>query len=260
MQPTGPGTSNRFEAAARRSARSSGPGRDRSGSTSSAASSCSYLVIGGWNTVFGYGGVGAPPVPAGRSPALPRDRGPRLADRGAERVPRVSLSGVPQPRARSCGELPRFSLVYVATLVVEPRRCCPIALDGPAVQHLRRSRRCSRSVVVVGQLPGHQVLQLRGRERRGDATGPSVYDPLPDRRTDGARRPKGAAVPLLTILTPCYNEEGNVREVYAPGQGGDERGAGLRLRPPVHRQRVDRQDGRASCASWRRTTTTSRSS
>jgi glycosyltransferase involved in cell wall biosynthesis len=28
------------------------------------------------------------------------------------------------------------------------------------------------------------------------------------------RPPKGTAVPLLTILTPCYNEEGNVREVY----------------------------------------------
>src|ERR1035437_1060555 len=26
--------------------------------------------------------------------------------------------------------------------------------------------------------------------------------------------PKGSAVPLLTILTACYNEEGNVREVY----------------------------------------------
>jgi len=30
----------------------------------------------------------------------------------------------------------------------------------------------------------------------------------------GARRPKGIAVPLLTILTPCFNEEENVREVY----------------------------------------------
>jgi glycosyltransferase involved in cell wall biosynthesis len=29
-----------------------------------------------------------------------------------------------------------------------------------------------------------------------------------------AQRPKGIAVPLLTILTPCFNEEGNVREVY----------------------------------------------
>jgi glycosyltransferase involved in cell wall biosynthesis len=28
------------------------------------------------------------------------------------------------------------------------------------------------------------------------------------------RPPKGTAAPLLTILTPCYNEEGNVREVY----------------------------------------------
>ena len=26
--------------------------------------------------------------------------------------------------------------------------------------------------------------------------------------------PRGTAVPLLTILTPCYNEEENVREVY----------------------------------------------
>ena len=30
----------------------------------------------------------------------------------------------------------------------------------------------------------------------------------------GARRPKGTAVPLLTILTACYIEEGIVREVY----------------------------------------------
>src|SRR5664280_860656 len=29
-----------------------------------------------------------------------------------------------------------------------------------------------------------------------------------------ARPPKGTAVPLLTILTACCNEEGNVREVY----------------------------------------------
>jgi len=28
------------------------------------------------------------------------------------------------------------------------------------------------------------------------------------------RPAKGTAVPLLTILTPCYDEEGNVREVY----------------------------------------------
>jgi polyisoprenyl-phosphate glycosyltransferase len=28
------------------------------------------------------------------------------------------------------------------------------------------------------------------------------------------RRSKGAALPLLTILTPCFNEEANVREVY----------------------------------------------
>ena len=28
------------------------------------------------------------------------------------------------------------------------------------------------------------------------------------------RSPKGAALPLLTILTPCFNEEANVREVY----------------------------------------------
>jgi glycosyltransferase involved in cell wall biosynthesis len=29
-----------------------------------------------------------------------------------------------------------------------------------------------------------------------------------------ARPPKGTAVPLLTILTPCLNEAGNVREVH----------------------------------------------
>jgi glycosyltransferase involved in cell wall biosynthesis len=35
------------------------------------------------------------------------------------------------------------------------------------------------------------------------------------RTIDRDRWSKGTAVPLLTILTPCFNEEGNVREVYA---------------------------------------------
>jgi polyisoprenyl-phosphate glycosyltransferase len=32
--------------------------------------------------------------------------------------------------------------------------------------------------------------------------------------SEAATEPKGARVPLLTILTPCYNEEENVRELY----------------------------------------------
>ena len=34
------------------------------------------------------------------------------------------------------------------------------------------------------------------------------------RRNDDVEVSKVAAVPLLTVLTPCYNEEGNVREVH----------------------------------------------
>jgi glycosyltransferase involved in cell wall biosynthesis len=37
---------------------------------------------------------------------------------------------------------------------------------------------------------------------------------MPHGRIEGAGRPQGGIVPLLTILTPCFNEEENVRELY----------------------------------------------
>src|SRR5689334_17323414 len=39
--------------------------------------------------------------------------------------------------------------------------------------------------------------------------------PTPQPRTDRVPKPRvESSVPLLTVLTPCFNEEGNVREVY----------------------------------------------
>ena len=55
------------------------------------------------------------------------------------------------------------------------------------------------------------------RETRGiqpDATGIRQFSGR-SRTCPGTLRGEGAAVPLLTILTPCFNEEANVREVCA---------------------------------------------
>ena len=60
-------------------------------------------------------------------------------------------------------------------------------------------------------------------------------------------------MPLLTILTPCFNEEDNVREVYEQVKAAMATHPGLRLRPPVHRQRLDGSDGARSFASLRPT-------
>jgi len=51
---------------------------------------------------------------------------------------------------------------------------------------------------------------------------------------------KETAVALLTILTACYNEEGNGREVYEQVRGGDGAIPELRVRAPLHRQRLER--------------------
>ena len=69
------------------------------------------------------------------------------------------------------------------------------------------------AAVVVCSYVAHKYYSFRGGRHGDPMTSPSTIR-LQCARTNRARRPKGTAVPLLTILTPCFNEEGNVREVY----------------------------------------------
>ena len=171
-----------------------------------------YLVVGGWNTVFGYavwalmqfllGGflhylvivVLSWPIAVlnaylGYRYIVFRSRG--LGAPGA-----ASLLGRLLPDAH---REPRAA-------AGRPAACCRSTSTW--------SRRCSPSSWSSAATWLTSTTASAAVDTGTPATIP-IYDPTAvlEGLTD-AQRPKGTAVPLLTILTPCFNEEGNVREVY----------------------------------------------
>ena len=59
-------------------------------------------------------------------------------------------------------------------------------------------------------------------------------------------------MPFISVVTGCYNEEGNVRELYRAGRRSIADAARLTLRAPVHRQRLDRRHRRDPARARRR--------
>ena len=183
----------------------------RCGSTSAAASRCC--------TSSSAAGTRSSGMPCGRRCSscwagilhYLVDRRPVVADRRAERLPGLSLHRVPQPGLSGQGAA-ALSRGLLSDAPGEPRAAagCPA---GAATQHL------CRPGLVPDCCRGRPATWLTSTTASAavdmgtPATSPSMIR-LPCSRTDRARRPKGTAVPLLTILTPCFNEEGNVRELY----------------------------------------------
>ena len=172
-----------------------------------------YLVVGGWNTVFGYAVWAVMQFLLGGFlhylvvVVLSWPIAVLNAYLGYRYIVFRSHGSVLR-------ELPRFSAVYFLTLVVN-LALLPIALQRAAVQHLCRSRRSSRrwwSSAATWRTSTTASAAV-------DAVTPSrcpIYDPLAvfERVTECPTAEGNIDVPLLTILTPCFNEEGNVREVY----------------------------------------------
>jgi putative flippase GtrA len=134
-----------------------------------------YLVVGGWNTVFGYGVWAAlqyllgsdlhyllvvvlawPPAVLnaylGYRFVVFRSHGPLLA------------------------ELPRFSLVYLATLLAN-LALLPIALATLPLNIYLIQALFTAAVVVASYL-GHKYFSFR-RGRQRDGTDSAAYDPTP---------------------------------------------------------------------------------
>ncbi len=119
-----------------------------------------YLAVGGWNTVFGYGAWALLQFLLGDHlhylvvVVLSWPFAVLNAYLGYRYI-------VFRSRGPVFRELPRFSLVYLATLLVN-LALLPVALRHPAVQHLRDPS-ALRSGGGRIQLPGPQVLQLPRR-------------------------------------------------------------------------------------------------
>ena len=169
-----------------------------------------YLVVGGWNTLFGY-------CVWALMQFLLGDYLPYLV---------IVLLAWPiavlnaylgyryivfRSRGPVLRELPRFSLVYASTLVVN-LAVLPIAL-AVLPFNIYVVQALFTVVVVVCSYLAHKYYSFRGG-RAGTRRPIPLRSHCRTQGLTGAQRPKGTAVPLLTILTPCYNEEGNVREVY----------------------------------------------
>ncbi len=134
-----------------------------------------YLVVGGWNTVFGYG-VWA---------LLQYLLGDRLhylvivllswpiAVLNAYLGYRYLVFRSPGP---ILGELPRFSLVYLATLLVN-LALLPIAL-AVLPFNIYVIQALFSVLVIIGSYLGHKYYSFGGRRRR-DAHRTSLYDPTP---------------------------------------------------------------------------------
>jgi putative flippase GtrA len=132
-----------------------------------------YLVVGGWNTVFGYG-VWA---------LLQFLLGDRLhylvvvllawpiAVLNAYLGYRVLVFRSRDPMLR---ELPRFSLVYLATLVVN-LAALPVAL-AVLPFNIYVVQALFTVLVVAGSYLGHKYYSFGGRRLR-DSGDPSLYDP-----------------------------------------------------------------------------------
>jgi putative flippase GtrA len=132
-----------------------------------------YLVVGGWNTVFGYGAWALMQFLLGAYLhylvviVLAWPIAVLNAYLGYRHI-------VFRSRGSVLKELPRFSLVYLATLLVN------LALLPVALRVLPFSiyvvQALFTGVVVVGSYLGHKYYSFRGGRRRdsGDA---SFYDP-----------------------------------------------------------------------------------
>lgn len=139
-----------------------------------------YLVVGGWNTLFGYG-VWA---------LLQALLGDRLHYLVIVLIawPIAVLNAylgyrylVFRSRGSILRELPRFSLVYFATLVVN-LMLLPVALTVLPF-NIYVVQALFTAVVVVASYLGHKHFSF-GRGRRTDANATPSPNPLPQRRTD----------------------------------------------------------------------------
>lgn len=132
-----------------------------------------YLVVGGWNTLFGYGAWAFVQLLLGGSlhylviVVLSWPIAVLNAYLGYRYV--VFRSHGPVFR-----ELPRFSLVYVATLVVN-LALLPVALRALPLNIYAIQALFTVGVVIASYL-AHKYYSFRGRHRR-DALEPPVYDP-----------------------------------------------------------------------------------
>jgi putative flippase GtrA len=172
VQPTASGTSNRFEKHLEglRYHRTLGPPirfyfRRRE--------QLLYLVVGGWNTVFGYG-VWA---------FLQYLLGAHLHYLVVVLLawPIAVLNAylgyryvVFRSRGSIVRELPRFSLVYVLTLIAN-LALLPIALSVLPF-NIYVVQAMLTTIVVVGSYLSHRYYSF-GSERRRDAAPTSIYDP-----------------------------------------------------------------------------------
>jgi len=172
MQPTASGTSNRFDEHLKRLRDHRTLGlpvrfyfRRRE--------QLLYLLVGGWNTVFGYGIWAVMQYLLGAYLhylvvvllAWP------IAVLNAYLGYRYLVF---QSRGPMLRELPRFSLVYVATLVVN-LGLLPIAL-AVLPFNIYVIQALFTVVVVIGSYLGHKSYSF-GRARRRDTDGMSPYDP-----------------------------------------------------------------------------------
>ena len=109
-----------------------------------------------------------------------------------------------------------------------------------------RAARARRVALKLGQRH-HRRAPGRWKRRRAK---------LVDRsRPEPSRRP--SAMPFISVVTACYNEEENVAEVVSPGPRGDGEPAAARrrtvhLRAPLHRQRLRRPHRRDPARHLRR--------
>ena len=169
-----------------------------------------YLVVGAWNTVFGY--------------AVWALMQFLLGDYLNYLViivlswPFAVLNAyicyrriVFQSRGSVLKELPRFSLVYVAVLIVN-LVLLPVALRVlPFTIYVDQA--LFTVVVVVCTTWATSTTASVACVAETPATRP-IRSPSRIEGLTSCPTREATAVPLLTILTPCYNEEGNVREVY----------------------------------------------
>lgn len=172
MQPTGTGTSNRFEGRldALRDHRALGrPVRFYF----QRREQLLYLMIGGWNTLFGYG-VWA---------LLQTVLGDRVHYLVVVLIawPIAVLNAylgyrlvVFRSRGRVRGELPRFLAVYVATLVAN-LIMLPVALAALPV-NVYVAQALFAIVVVICSYLAHKYYSFRGSQP-GDTEIASIYDP-----------------------------------------------------------------------------------
>ena len=132
-----------------------------------------YLLVGGWNTVFGYGFWAL----------LQYLLGPYLHYLIVVLLawPVAVLNAylgyrliVFRSRGSVLGELPRFSLVYLATLIVN-LMLLPVALKVLPFNIYGVQAFLTGGVVVSSYL-GHKYFTFRGGQSR-NADDPSLYDP-----------------------------------------------------------------------------------